>query len=207
MGDSGSLFLGFVLASFAVALAESPEPTMPPMTAVWILAVPITDTLASMLRRAVRGRSPFHADREHLHHVLMAAGYSDRQAVALLLFASMLCGAFGIGAWRLGVPEYAMFYAYVGLLTLHFFAMMHAWRLVRLIGHGPRRHEVVFPVPASAVADPGAGRERILKLPRPLARAGRERPGRRQSPSPQKGRKAVPAEGPPEGVAKSGDRV
>jgi UDP-GlcNAc:undecaprenyl-phosphate GlcNAc-1-phosphate transferase len=183
MGDSGSLFLGFMLAWFAIGLAESREPAMPPMTAVWILALPITDTLASMLRRILRGHSPFHADREHLHHILMAAGYTDRQAVAVLLLASLLCGAFGIGAWQFGVPESAMFYAYVGLFAVHFVAVMHAWKLVRLIGRGSRRHEATGAVSDAGRLDP------VLEFRRGREVAGRRRPARRPKPQSGKGKK------------------
>ena len=138
MGDAGSLFLGLVLAWFAVALATSPGSALSPIAAVWVLALPITDTLAAMARRAVRGKSPFHADREHAHHLLLAAGYSDRETVALLLFSSLVFGAVGVGGWMLGVPDYVMFYAYGALFAVHFVAVMNAGSVVNLLRRGGR---------------------------------------------------------------------
>ena len=71
MGDAGSMFLGFTLCWFAVGLSQGDHRAMAPVTALWILAVPLFDTLSVMIRRLVNGQSPFAADRGHLHHVLM----------------------------------------------------------------------------------------------------------------------------------------
>ena len=53
-----------------------PYAALKPVTAVWILAVPICDSVSLMLRRVRRGRSPFKPDREHLHHLLQDADYT-----------------------------------------------------------------------------------------------------------------------------------
>ena len=64
LGDAGSLGLGYVLAWFMVAGAEHPDPLFAPVTAVWLLAVPLMDTLACAGRRLLNGTSPFKADRK-----------------------------------------------------------------------------------------------------------------------------------------------
>ena len=67
MGDSGSAVLGFLVAWFAIELSQGPHRALYPISAVWILAVPILDTLSVMLRRVARRRSPFQGDRDHVH--------------------------------------------------------------------------------------------------------------------------------------------
>jgi UDP-GlcNAc:undecaprenyl-phosphate GlcNAc-1-phosphate transferase len=85
LGDSGSLFLGFV-----VAVASIWTHMKGPMTATLgilpflVLVVPLLDTTLAILRRLRRGQSPFSPDREHLHHRLMERGLSHRGAVLAL---------------------------------------------------------------------------------------------------------------------------
>jgi len=80
---------------------------------VWILAVPIGDTVTLLIRRALRGRNPFHADRRHLHHLLLALGLSSGQTVAAMVVTSFALGALALAAESAGVPQYAMFYEYI----------------------------------------------------------------------------------------------
>jgi len=98
MGDTGSMFLGYVLATSALAAGQKSSPTVAMLVPIVGLGLPIVDTLGSMLRRARRGRPMFSADREHIHHRLLAAGLSHRQTV-LLLYAS--CVASGLAAFAL----------------------------------------------------------------------------------------------------------
>lgn len=116
MGDTGSLFLGLLLGWFAVRLAMAEHPALAPISAVWILALPIGDTVTLLVRRGLRGRNPFHADRRHLHHILLALGLSSGQVVAILVVLSFVVGALALAAEAAGVPQYAMFYAYLACL-------------------------------------------------------------------------------------------
>ena len=110
LGDAGSLLTGLLLAWIAIELAMAPFPAIKPVTAVWILAVPICDSVSVMVRRMLRRRSPFRPDREHFHHLLQEAGYSSGQAVALMVAISFVFGGLALFAERVGVPEYVMFY-------------------------------------------------------------------------------------------------
>jgi len=133
MGDSGSMMLGFVVAWFAIDLTQQSSKAFAPITAVWILAVPILDTVSLMLRRALKGRSPFSPDHDHLHHVFLRAGFSVQQTVALLVSISLAFGLAGIGGWHCGIPEYVMLYAFLLLFAVYFLGISHAWRLMRLV--------------------------------------------------------------------------
>ena len=132
LGDAGSMMLGFALAWYAVELAAVRQ-VMTPITAVWILGIPLMDTVSLMIRRMLKGRSPFSADRDHLHHILQRAGYTHGQSVALICLLSLLMAVLGVLGWGFGVPEYVMFYAFMILFGLYFYGMLHAWKLMKLI--------------------------------------------------------------------------
>jgi UDP-GlcNAc:undecaprenyl-phosphate/decaprenyl-phosphate GlcNAc-1-phosphate transferase len=115
MGDTGGMVIGLLLAWYSVKLAGSPTSVIHPITAVWILAAPLLDMGSVMLLRLSQRKSPFHADQQHMHHVLLKAGYSVNQVVAIMAGFSMFYGVIGIAAERNGVPEVVMFVAFLGL--------------------------------------------------------------------------------------------
>ncbi len=98
MGNTGSLIIGFMLAFFAVRFVSLNasyryEPTAffnAPIIAIVILIVPIFDTLRVFLVRILAGRSPFSADRNHMHHILLDNGLTHMQATAVMCVASLL---------------------------------------------------------------------------------------------------------------------
>lgn len=132
MGDTGSLLLGLLLGWFAVRLAMSERPALAPITAVWILALPIGDTVTLLVRRTLRGRNPFHADRRHLHHILVALGLSSGQTTLLLFALGLALGLAAIAAEQLGVPQYTMFYLYMAGLIAYGFAADFACKKLEL---------------------------------------------------------------------------
>ena len=93
MGDTGSMFLGFVLATSAIQTNQKSSTAVAVLIPGIALGLPIMDTLLAMGRRALRGRSMFQADREHIHHWLLARGLSHRQAVLVLYGFCVLLGA------------------------------------------------------------------------------------------------------------------
>jgi UDP-GlcNAc:undecaprenyl-phosphate GlcNAc-1-phosphate transferase len=132
MGDAGSVLLGFSLAWYAVDLAQVRQ-AFTPITAIWILAIPLMDTTALMIRRVLKGRSPFEADREHLHHILQRAGFTPGQTVFIVYALALLLAGVGVAGWWLGVPEYVMFYGFMALYGLYFYAVLHAWKLMKRV--------------------------------------------------------------------------
>jgi UDP-GlcNAc:undecaprenyl-phosphate GlcNAc-1-phosphate transferase len=102
MGDSGSMFLGLVLAAAAITLmgqidanavfSENIGPAALPLLLPFaVLAIPLLDLGLAVLRRVRRGKSPFAPDKEHLHHKLMSMGNSQqRTSVILYLGTGML---------------------------------------------------------------------------------------------------------------------
>ncbi|MCG6862624.1 MAG: undecaprenyl/decaprenyl-phosphate alpha-N-acetylglucosaminyl 1-phosphate transferase, partial [Chromatiaceae bacterium] len=141
MGDAGSLFLGFVLAWFLVRLSQGEQRLLAPVTALWLLALPLIDTVSLMVRRMLLGRSPFTADREHFHHILLAAGFSPKQTLALMVLLGFTAAGVGLAGHFLGIPERWMLLGFLGLFTLHFWMIMRAWRLKRFLAR-PLLHAV-----------------------------------------------------------------
>jgi UDP-GlcNAc:undecaprenyl-phosphate GlcNAc-1-phosphate transferase len=125
MGDAGSMMLGFSLVWLSVDLTQGSERSLPPIAAVWIIALPLADMARVMLSRMLRGQSPFLADRIHLHHLLIAKGLSSNRVVLIMAALSFSSGAVGIGGWHLGIPEYALFYAFIATLAAYCIALRH----------------------------------------------------------------------------------
>lgn len=90
LGDSGSLFIGFVLAAAAVLWHQKTTVAIAVAAPLVAFALPVTDTAVSMLRRYLRGQPIFTSDRQHIHHRLLRLGFSPRQAVLILYAASAL---------------------------------------------------------------------------------------------------------------------
>ena len=150
MGDAGSTMLGFVLAWFLVHLSQGREAAMAPMTAVWLLALPLMDTVSVMIRRIRVGHNPFVADRRHLHHLLLSGGLSDGRATTLLLITALLTGAVGVATHELGVPEHLQFYAFLVLFGLYHRLTTHFWKR--------------YPQPAAPLAGTTATEQRAALL-------------------------------------------
>ena len=90
LGDSGSLFIGFLLSSLALAGAEKAPTFVAVAIPVVSFGLPILETLLSVVRRLISGRPIFSADREHIHHKLLQRGLSHRQVVIVLYAVSAL---------------------------------------------------------------------------------------------------------------------
>ncbi len=90
LGDTGSLFLGFSLATISIISSHKTAGTviLAPMLA---LGVPLFETLVSIARRYMRGVPIFCADSRHTHHRLLQRGFSQRQAVLILYACALAC--------------------------------------------------------------------------------------------------------------------
>jgi UDP-GlcNAc:undecaprenyl-phosphate GlcNAc-1-phosphate transferase len=96
MGDTGSLFLGTMLAALAIRPQAHAAHDMSLLAMALALGVPIADTLAAVGRRAARGMPIFSADREHVHHRLLQIGLGHQRAVLALWAATALLAAAGL---------------------------------------------------------------------------------------------------------------
>ncbi len=136
LGDAGSMFLGFVLCWFLVRYSQPPFDYIDPVTALWLMAVPLIDTVSIMLRRIFQRRSPFGADRTHLHHLLLHAGCGVNQTLLILLAIAAAGVVFGIGTQHAGWSEPSRFYVFMTLFGAHLLA---TGRYVHVKGLNPDR--------------------------------------------------------------------
>ena len=95
LGDAGSLFLGFMLATLALKGAAKGPAIVAIAIPIVAFGVPVMDTLIAVVRRAARGAPIFKGDREHLHHRLLDIGLTPAQAVGILY---VVCAAFALGS-------------------------------------------------------------------------------------------------------------
>ncbi|MCX4788576.1 undecaprenyl/decaprenyl-phosphate alpha-N-acetylglucosaminyl 1-phosphate transferase [Streptomyces sp. NBC_01221] len=117
MGDSGSMLLGLLIAGCAISVTGEVDPSLlkqtvdgtsgsaamvpvyiPLLLPLSVIALPVADLVLAVVRRTWNGRSPFSADKGHLHHRLLQLGHSQRRAVLLMYFWSALF-SFGIVAY------------------------------------------------------------------------------------------------------------
>lgn len=108
IGDIGAQFLGFTLSVIAILGVAKTVTLVVLVAPILVLALPIFDTIFAIIRRIIKGKSikaVFQADRGHLHHRLMEAGYTQKQSVFILYGASAMLGMFAIilidnGIWK-----------------------------------------------------------------------------------------------------------
>lgn len=92
MGDTGSTFLGYVLAVVSIQGLFKFYTIISFAVPFLMLGLPIFDTCFAFIRRIAHGQSPMHADRSHVHHRLIDMGFSQKQAVAVLYIISAILG-------------------------------------------------------------------------------------------------------------------
>lgn len=136
MGDAGSMFIGFAIVWLMIQGAPLEGAAFRPVTALWLIALPLIDMVVIMVRRARKGQSVMNPDREHLHHIFMRAGFSDRQALMLISFVAMLFASFGLLGEFFQIPEWVMFAAFALVFALYDYALGRVWRLLALFRRG-----------------------------------------------------------------------
>ena len=114
MGDAGSMLIGFTVIWFLLQSSQNGSaPPLRPVTALWLIAVPLMDMAAIMMRRIQKGYSPFKPDREHLHHIFQRLGFNSMQTLVVITMISSVFAVVGVFSEVLDVPEYIMFYLFL----------------------------------------------------------------------------------------------
>ena len=126
LGDGGSTALGAAVAYLILELCNG-DKGVPLPSLIWVAAVPIIDTLSLIVRRLAIGHSPFQADRQHLHHLLLDLGLAPGAVAATIALASFACGAVGYAGFRWGLNGSVMVVALAIPAVAHF-AVVHAAR-------------------------------------------------------------------------------
>lgn len=121
MGDTGSMTIGYIFAAAALWSVGKRSTAMALALPMIALGVPLFDTVFAFARRALKGHSPFQSDRGHIHHRLIDAGYSHRQAVLLLYGVCVGLTLLAIIIRSTDDPVYGV--VLLGLMVLIYFAL------------------------------------------------------------------------------------
>jgi UDP-GlcNAc:undecaprenyl-phosphate GlcNAc-1-phosphate transferase len=120
LGDSGSLFIGFLLASLSVLELKQVVATSF-VTPILIFFIPISDTLYAIVRRKLKGEPIFKADKEHFHHGLLRLGFSQRKTVFLIYFFTIILSLGAIFSLVIAV-EFSVLLLIVYMILFQVFA-------------------------------------------------------------------------------------
>ncbi len=90
MGDTGSLFLGFTVATLSLLISRKTTVSLALFVPIISLSIPILDTSLSFLRRLSKNNNPFRGDKDHIHHILLRSGLSHPQSVIFIWLVTLL---------------------------------------------------------------------------------------------------------------------
>lgn len=126
MGDSGSTFLGFMLACISIeGMLKGATTVISIAVPLVVLALPLLDTATAIIRRMINHKPIMQPDRGHLHHKLIDKGLSQKQAVLILYSISAALGAFAIILSGFGIFRALLLLGTVALFVLLWFFMIH----------------------------------------------------------------------------------
>jgi len=130
MGDAGSLFIGFVLSWFLISLSQEPLSIASPMVFVWIVAIPLFDATAAILRRLMKRQSPMLPDAKHLHHLLLRLGCNRVMTVLIMGALSFVMGVTGIMLHKIGFLDCWLFEFFIWTFVIYMLFIYLGWQSV-----------------------------------------------------------------------------
>lgn len=133
MGDAGSVFIGFTVIWLLVNGTQGENTPLRPVTALWLIALPLMDMATIMIRRVRKGQSPFKPDREHLHHICQRIGLSQRMTLLAICGLASLLAYIGILGEQAEISESIMFNAFLILFVTYYLSITHIWRITAFL--------------------------------------------------------------------------
>ena len=133
MGDAGSMFIGFTVVWLLLSGSQPTESSFRPVTALWLIALPLMDMAAIMIRRVRKGQSPFKPDREHLHHICQRIGLSSKMTLLTICCIAASLASIGILGEEYDISESIMFVSFILMFTCYYTAICHVWRVTTFI--------------------------------------------------------------------------
>lgn len=135
MGDAGSTSLGLSIAAIGISLTQGSAPRITPVVGLWLIAVPVFDLFAAIIRRVLEGRRLFAPDHEHLHHVLTDNGLSRRTTMAWMLLLAAVCAVVGIMGDLFAVPDGVLLIGWFVAGSLYYQMLRKPRVVVRIVDH------------------------------------------------------------------------
>ena len=134
LGDAGSKLLGFIVVCLLLAAASGQVgdvKLIQPVTALFIVALPLYDMVFTTLRRIIRKGSPFAGDRSHIHHLMQDLGFSDRRALVIIVCIHSSVALFGLVLHRADTPEYYQLAIFLGCFALYSLLSSQLWMVAK----------------------------------------------------------------------------
>ncbi|MGI2027814.1 undecaprenyl-phosphate alpha-N-acetylglucosaminyl 1-phosphate transferase [Endozoicomonas acroporae] len=138
LGDAGSMLLGFTFAWLVIEYSQndaSGAEIFSPITALFVLGLPLVDMLTTIARRIKKGQNPMRPDRTHVHHILLHAGFTPRQTLAIIIVVGAMFHGLGIGLHFGGAPDWLQLIAFLLVCGFYYKAVIHAFKLSNIIQH------------------------------------------------------------------------
>jgi UDP-GlcNAc:undecaprenyl-phosphate GlcNAc-1-phosphate transferase len=138
MGNAGSALLGLTIAWASFRLTQNAAHPVTPILAPFLVATPLIDCVVLIARRTLHGQSPFRADRNHMHHRMLEAGFTPAQVTISLVATNLAIGLAASVALKLGLPEPALVLLFIALCIGYFWLTRKRVRAVEFFAtlHG-----------------------------------------------------------------------
>jgi UDP-GlcNAc:undecaprenyl-phosphate GlcNAc-1-phosphate transferase len=120
LGNSGSAYLGLVMAWAVFRLTQNPGHPVSPVLAPFLIAPPVIDCLVLLARRIMHRKSPFAADRTHIHHLMLDGGFTVTGVVLTLSAVSLALGLGAGLALKADVPQPLFIVTYLAMTAGYF---------------------------------------------------------------------------------------
>ena len=174
LGDAGSKLLGFVVVCLLLGAASGQvggPKLIKPVTALYLVAVPLFDMVFTTLRRIIRKGSPFAADRSHIHHLFLDLGFSHRRALVMIVTINLAATSLGLLLHQLNAPEYYQLGIFMGMFALYCLLASQAWIVAnKITNHYPHGFDsddstaiIASDLPTEVISD-GALRSKVTPL-------------------------------------------
>jgi UDP-GlcNAc:undecaprenyl-phosphate GlcNAc-1-phosphate transferase len=132
LGDAGSKLMGFIVVSLILTVTSAQVAGIKyiePVTALYLVGLPLFDMVFITLRRAYSRTSPFRPDRTHIHHLMQALDISHRRTLTLIGAAGLLPPFIGLMLDNSGAATPQQFFIFLGLFAVYCLLMSQAWRV------------------------------------------------------------------------------
>lgn len=148
LGDAGSMLLGLTLVWILVRSTQHSDDRsafFAPVTALYLLGLPLMDMVSTVLRRASKKQNPFKPDRTHIHHLLLHSGLLPRETLVVILVIQMMISGMGVLFENLSINAAYQFYLFVGCFFIYHLTVKHAFKASRVIRkiHGKTGRKII----------------------------------------------------------------
>lgn len=131
LGDAGSMLIGFILVWFLISLSQGKQANVRPVDMLWLVALPLYDVVGVVLRRIFQRCSPFKADRNHIHHLLLHYLKDPLKVCVVMYTLTGLCGLVAVLGAYYKIHEGFMFTGFIALFISYLIINRQLWKLIQ----------------------------------------------------------------------------